>query len=102
MQEEIKNWIEQAEYDFDAAKYNLEGKKLAIVALLTQQSMEKALKALFIKRKNRIPKIHDLSFLGKELELPEHLQKSCNEITPYYMETRYPDAKGFKKFSDFT
>jgi len=76
MQEEIKNQIEQAEYDHDAAKYNLEGKKFAIVALFTQQSMEKGLKTLFIKRKKRVPKIHDPSFLGKELELPEHLQKN--------------------------
>ncbi len=102
MQEAITVWIEQANNDLNAAKYNLEGKQLSVVVLLVQQSVEKALKALFLKMAGEIPKVHDLVFLAKKLKLPEKLYQYCKQISPFYMQTRYPDAKGFKRLSEFS
>src|SRR3989338_8714674 len=97
--EEVSLWIEQAKSDLDAAQYNLEGKKLSVVALLTEQCVEKALKSLFLKKNGTIPKVHDLVFLAKKLDLPEKLFQYCKQISPLYMPARYPDAPGFKKSS---
>lgn len=102
MIQEISLWVEQAKSDLDAAQYNLEGKKLSVVALLVQQAIEKALKALYLKRFKTIPKVHDLVFLAKKLDLPEPFFQYCKEISPLYMPSRYPDAPGFKKASEYS
>lgn len=102
MNEEIALWIEQAKIDLDGARYNLEGRKLSVVALLVEQSVEKALKALFLKKFAEIPKVHDLVFLARKLNLPEKLFQYCKQISPLYMPSRYPDAPGFKKASDYS
>ncbi|HLD00723.1 MAG TPA: HEPN domain-containing protein [Candidatus Nanoarchaeia archaeon] len=100
--EEITLWIEQSFEDFKAAQYNLKGKQFHVTALLVQQAVEKGLKALFIKKFGEVPKVHDLVFLAKRLDLPEKLLHYCKKISPFYIETRYPDAKGFRKTTDFT
>ena len=102
MTQEIKLWIEQAKDDFESAKYNLEGRKFSVVALLVQQSVEKSLKAVFIKKFKEIPKVHDLVFLAKKVDVPEKLFQYCKQLSPYYMQTRYPDAKGFRKQNEFS
>ncbi len=102
MSEEAKEWFNQAKDDFESAKYNLDGRKFSVVALLVQQASEKALKALFIKKFREIPKVHDLVFLAKKVDIPEKLFQHCKQLSPYYMQTRYPDAKGFRKQSDFS
>lgn len=100
--EEIKLWLEQSSDDFKAAKYNFKGSQFHVTALLVQQAVEKGLKALFIHKFGEVPKVHDLVFLAKRLEIPEKLLRYCKKISPFYIETRYPDAKGFRKTADFT
>ena len=53
MMEEIKKWLEQAEKDFETAKYNLEGDKIEAGMFFLQQSVEKALKAVHIKKNKK-------------------------------------------------
>lgn len=65
MKEEIKNWIEQSEHDLGTAEILLKETRLADAAFYCQQAVEKALKALMLKRTNSIRKIHDLVQLGK-------------------------------------
>lgn len=102
MSDEINLWFEQAKSDLDAAKYNLDGKKFSVVALLVQQAAEKALKASFLKRFKEVPKVHDLVFLAKKLDLPEKLFQHCKQLTSLYMPSRYPDAPGFKKSNEYS
>ena len=56
MRQEVQNWWQQSRDDFDAAEYNFKGEKFYVAAFLCQQSVEKALKALFlIEKKGLIP-----------------------------------------------
>lgn len=48
MRKETENWWKQAEEDLDSAQKNLEIKKYYLVAFLSQQAVEKGLKALIL------------------------------------------------------
>ncbi|MBU2639231.1 MAG: HEPN domain-containing protein [Nanoarchaeota archaeon] len=93
MKEIIKNWIEKAESDLDAAKYNFKGKRYDISAFLCQQAAEKALKALSLKKIKKLRKIHDLIELGKDVNISEDLLEKLKELTLAYIYSRYPDVK---------
>ena len=98
MKEEIKKWLAKAKQDLDSAKYNFKGRKYDVSAFLCQQSAEKALKALLLKKSGRIRKIHDLVELGKSVDLPSDLLDKVKELTLAYIYTRYPDIKEVKNF----
>lgn len=93
MKEEIKKWIEQALADLNAAKKNI---KINIYYLSVQcsfQAVEKGLKALFIKKFNKMPeKTHDLIKLGKQVNIPEEYFEALYELNPEWIPARYPDA----------
>jgi len=67
--------MEKAEQDLDTAKYNIKGKKLAGGLFFLQQSAEKALKVLYIKKFKKLFKTHN-----------------CELLSPAYQYTRYPDV----------
>lgn len=93
----------QAEIDLDSAKYNFKGKILDVAALLCQQSVEKGLKALYLKDKGELWKTHDLVKLAILVKAPEDIIKTVNDLNPIYFEDRYPDFSDIipaKKFSD--
>ena len=93
MEEEVKNWIKQAKEDYKSAKFNLEGKQYKVAIFLCQQSVEKAFKALLLKKKGEIRKIHDLVILGKEVNASENMINKLKELTLAYVYSRYPDVK---------
>lgn len=90
MRKEVENWWVQAKADFDAAEFNLKGNKLFVAAFLCQQSIEKALKAAYIKKNNELIRVHDLIFLAKKLDAPNNIIQTCDRLTRVYVETRYP------------
>ena len=91
MKEEIKRWWKLTEKDLDAAQYKYEGKKYYIAVFLCEQAVEKAFKALWLKEKNgEIPKVHNLLFFFKELNIPEKFRTTCEDLTGSYIGTRYP------------
>jgi len=98
--EEFKEWLRKAEEDFDTAKYNLEGNKLAAGVFFLQQSVEKSLKALIIKKKGEIVRTHDLIILGKRINAPKKIMEYCKELTPAYQYTRYPDVPREEKLGE--
>ena len=102
MEKELRLWLDQASEDLDNAYYNLEGKRYALAALLCQQSIEKALKALFIRHFKEVPKVHDVVFLARKLTAPPSLIDWCRKISPYYVQSRYPDAQHFRSSNTFT
>ena len=71
MKEEIKRWIKMAKDDFDSAEANFKIKKYYVCVLLCQQSIEKALKAVLLKKTGKIIKVHDLYLLGEKVDLPD-------------------------------
>lgn len=92
MKKESESWLKKSDHDFDTAIYNLQGKRLDAAAFYCQQAVEKALKALYIQEYRELVRTHDLVFMGKKLKIPEDLLKICDEVNPFYVETRYPDV----------
>jgi len=99
--EEFIRWIKQAEADYDAAKYNLNGKKYYVCANYSQQTVEKSLKALFIKDKKELIKSHSITKIAKLLKLPEKLIIKISELEPVYQESRYPDVSPQLPFEEY-
>ena len=93
MIDEYVKWFEQAEEDYDTAKYNIDGGKFKAGAFFLQQSTEKALKAVYIKKFNNLLKIHDLVLLAKKIKAPEEVIILCSKLNPLYIDTRYPNLE---------
>ena len=93
MREEVKVWLAQSDADFDGAQYNFEGGRYYIAAFLCQQAVEKALKALFLyEKKGEVPQSHSLVYLASNTSVPEKYLSFLKELTPKFIDTRYPDA----------
>lgn len=93
MREEAFLWLKQANNDLKYAQSNLDAGVYYVCAFLSQQAAEKALKALYIQSKRKVPmKTHNLVELGKELKLPDHMIKDLRKINPAFVTARYPDA----------
>ena len=92
MHEEIKNWWKQAEADLHSSENSLNSKDYYVSAFMSQQAVEKALKALVLKEKNELIKTHNISKLAKLLNLPNDLLIKISTLEPVYQETRYPDV----------
>lgn len=93
MRKEIENWWKQAKDDLDKAKILFDNNKDDGAVFYCQQAIEKAIKALLLKKKGEIIKVHDLVNLGKEVSLPGNLIDYCKEITQSYIYSRYPDIE---------
>lgn len=93
MREEVVNWWKQAQKDLESAEKNLEIKEYYLVAFLCQQSVEKALKALYIhKIKEPFATTHSLVFLGKSVGVPKPFYSILRRMNPDFVVARYPDA----------
>jgi HEPN domain-containing protein len=91
MDEEVERWLEKAESDYEAAEFIFKSKYLYVAAFLAQQAAEKALKALYISKKGKLRKTHELVELARDVDAPKELIAACASITPAYTATRYPD-----------
>ena len=103
MKEEVKRWWAQSEADFKSARNNFSHGDYYVASLLCQQAVEKALKALYLKKFNELKKIHNLVILAKDLKLPKELISKCDKLNPIYINTRYPDASGdlpYEKYNE--
>lgn len=87
---ESKKWLIQARRDLLTAAHTIQSKDYYASVFFSQQAAEKCLKALYIKKFNELPKVHDLVFLAKKLFLPEDLTAQCDKLSKVYIETRYP------------
>ncbi|MBI5177151.1 HEPN domain-containing protein [Candidatus Micrarchaeota archaeon] len=93
MGNEHLKWFEKAREDLHAAEYNFKGGEFDVAAFLCQQAVEKALKALYLKKFSKLTKTHDLVFLANELGVPQKLVDYCKEVGPAFIYTRYPDIE---------
>ncbi|MBU3923445.1 MAG: HEPN domain-containing protein [Nanoarchaeota archaeon] len=92
--EEVEKWINKADGDLRTAKYNLEGEMLDAAIFYSQQSAEKAFKALLIKKTSSFPWIHDLKKLAELVEAPDNIIELCSNVNPVYIISRYPNVDG--------
>jgi len=92
----LNNWISLAEYDLKTSKAMLDSGRYLYVAFTAQQSIEKLLKAYYLKFKNEtLPYIHNLLRLIEYTELEEELSSDqkefLTELNLYYIEARYTE-----------
>lgn len=98
--EEYKEWLQKAEEDLDTALYNIKGKKFEAGLFFLQQSAEKALKSLYIKKFKELFKTHDLVILANRLNAPEGIIECCRKLSPIYFYTRYPSKEEVKNLEN--
>ena len=94
MREEINDWVIQSEADLRKAKVLLDAKEFDGVAFNSHQSVEKILKALYMKRNKRGKAGHSIIYIAKELQVPADIFSDIKEISPEYLISRYPDIVG--------
>ncbi len=92
MLSDVERWWNKAKKDLGTAEYLFNGKRYEDASFFCQQSAEKALKAVLLKKKGKIIKIHDLVILAKHVQLDPALTKDCARLTFVYVDTRYPDT----------
>ncbi|MBS3122668.1 HEPN domain-containing protein [Candidatus Woesearchaeota archaeon] len=92
MGKEVENWWKQAQRDLISANNSLNAKDFYLSAFMSQQAVEKALKAVLIKEKKELFKTHNISKIAKLLNLPDNLLIKIATLEPVYQETRYPDV----------
>ena len=87
-----KEWLQYAKSDYEEAISALNRNAFKEACFHAQQSCEKLLKAILIKRGMFIP-IHDLSELARETGIEEPiLLNKLFKLTIHYYASRYPDA----------
>lgn len=90
-----KEWFTKGSHDIEMAQllYNERG-YIDIIAFLIQQAVEKYLKGYLIYKGWRLRKIHSLEeLLSEAIRIDKDFGKflgSCQKITQYYIESRYP------------
>ena len=91
MEKEYSQWFAKAEKDLDTAKYLMKDERKEESLFFLQQAAEKALKAVYIKKFDKLLKTHDLFLLSREVKAPKEIQEICKKLTLAYQYTRYPD-----------
>ena len=102
MQEETKNWLTYSEDNLEAAKVLLENELFNPCLHNIQQSIEKALKSLFIEKVIPFKKTHNI------MELKTILEKNgitigltedeCDFLDSIYLPTKYPIGSALPYF----
>ena len=100
MRDEYKKWFDKARSDLNIAKYNLKGGFFDAAIFYSQQSAEKALKALQIKNHRIMHKTHDLIVLGRHVNLSPKLIEKVKELTLAYAYSRYPDVEAVENLEE--
>ncbi len=87
-------WLEIAQEDLDAAEAMFRGGRYLYAGFESQQSAEKALKAVIQETTRVPPKIHNLVTLASEAGLErQDLIERLATLSAYYIATRYPEVR---------
>lgn len=98
MSKKVDYWVELSDYDIKTASVMLKGKRFLYVGFMSHQSIEKILKAYFVKKNETIPPhSHRLSLLAKKAFLYELFSEGQKDfidmLEPLNIEARYPSNK---------
>ena len=98
MNEKTKYWVELSDYDIDTALLMLKGSRFLYVGFMCHQSIEKILKAYFVKTNNSQPPfVHNLTVLSEKTGIYQLLNEQqldlLDTLNPLNIEARYPTRK---------
>lgn len=89
-------WLDSADYDMQTAKAMMETKRYLYVGFMCHQTIEKALKGVFVARKpeDEVPYIHSpvrlANLSGISTEMSEEQLSLLDTLSPLNIEARYP------------
>lgn len=91
------DWLAEADEDLETARALIDRRIYKQACFHAQQAVEKALKAVLLRRLGTVPRIHDLPGLLARLRnadpsVPDH-GPATQRLDPYYMLARYPDVR---------
>lgn len=95
---EAKRWFQQASYDLQAVRWNMEGRFYDTACFLAQQAGEKALKSLLYYLGARRVALLTHSLLemvqeaAKKVKALERLFEEARELDLHYIPSRYPNG----------
>ncbi len=90
------HWIQTSDEDFETMLTLFLNKSFSWALFLGHITIEKSLKALYVKRKGMHPPFtHDLFRLAElnEIEIPEEYADWLDKITAFNLNARYDDYK---------
>jgi len=96
MEQRLKyeEWVFQSDYDLETAHYMLQSGRNIYCMFMCHLSLEKTLKALYIKKLNEIPpKLHALMYFVNRLQLTlsDEYLLFVEKIDRLSIVTRYPE-----------
>lgn len=93
----VAHWVERSKYDLDTAKVMLDAGRYLYVAYMSQQTIEKMLKAIIANHGKENYPVHNLNRLAEIASISDELTSQqfdfLAELTPYHIEARYGDYK---------
>jgi len=95
MKDKAAEWMKQAEYDLDTAKYMISGGRYFYAVFMCHMCLEKALKALYQEKKDEVPpKTHNLILLLTKLDIKpgKDIVKTLTLLSEANISTRYPES----------
>ena len=95
MPERSQDWFKQAERDLDSAKTQMAQGFFEWACFISQQSAEKAVKAVYQKlgAESWGHSIADLlKGLGEKADVPDGLIKIARQLDKFYIQARYPNG----------
>lgn len=91
----INHWLKQATEDRKTARIMFMTRRWKYAIFMCQQSIEKYLKAIYMKKKQEFPpRIHNLFRLAEKIDkelFPESYLEFFSELSLYYIQSRYPE-----------
>ena len=96
IEDSIGEWVTISEYDLKTAKAMLIADRYLYVAFMSQQAIEKLLKAIYVQNVKELPpRTHNLLYLVHKLALniSEEHKKVFSQLNQYYIESRYPGER---------
>ena len=90
----VSYWAEGARYDMGTAEDILSTGRYPYALFMAHMALEKALKALFVKRTHRhAPRTHSLTMLARLIrsEVPRDMLEKLASYAGFHVQTRYPD-----------
>jgi HEPN domain-containing protein len=89
-----EEWLKQADYDMDTAKFMLRGGRYFYAAFMCHLSVEKAVKGLYQHKLGEIPpKVHNLFLLLDRIGVrpPEEMSTTLAMLNEVQVFARYPE-----------
>jgi len=100
----FEEWFLQSDYDFGTAEAMYDSGRYVYCVFMCHLAIEKALKALIVKRLEQVPsKTHNLIYLIESLalSLPDEMFKIAYKLNDASIPTRYPDEL-YKVLNEFS